>query len=715
MRSGPWTFAILVIACGLIAASAHSQQLQSPDVLLGRALNLEDVEGRPSEAIAVYQQVLAAAGATRAQKARAQFQIGACYEKLGRVEAQRAYESVVRDFADQSDFVLQARARIQSLNPQGPSSAATQGSAGKRSERVLWTDETFMSYGFSPTAEKVALVDEVKGHPDLVIRDISTGNVRVVVKNASPPSPASGYPMELTWSRDGKQLAYAWCADRGSNVDDGPCDIRVYDFSTGTTRVVAGTTNPRWFDIFDWSSDSRRLLVGEPSRTAMDPKNPRAISWLSVSDGSVARLTQAAWRSARTSPDGTLIACSNYVEPGRIVVSTLPSAGGALTTVVDSLGSQTVVGWASDRRLVVRGDVAPSQGLWTVALRNGRADGPPTFVRPLDRVDALAMTSAGGLLLATHMVRSQLLTIRRSSPADTWSAPQPADFVTAKLLNMQTLSWSPDGKTLLYQAFDGNQGLIGASSEGGKTVQIPSALSSGIWGGPTWIPGNRRAILPGMSGEGASFYRVDLDTADVTRLIAPIKSARPQTEGISLIAMTSDERAYFKQVTHRESEKYVAVVRVDVRSGAETEIFRRRDSGMFVGALSADERWLPAQVNFQATPAGQRRPRPELLLIPTGGGQARVLCDSPEISTKFAWAADQRTVYFLQATGILGSRRTEMWGCSVDGGAAKSTGISVSEISAFAAHPDGRRLTLFGGSSSNVEVSLIENFLPERR
>ena len=54
---------------------------------------------------------------------KAQLQIGMCYEKLGKEQAIKAYELVLKNFADQPNLVASARARIAALQmkePTGP-------------------------------------------------------------------------------------------------------------------------------------------------------------------------------------------------------------------------------------------------------------------------------------------------------------------------------------------------------------------------------------------------------------------------------------------------------------------------------------------------------------------------------------------------------------------------------------------------------------------
>ncbi len=198
-------FATLAIAVALVHTGAGQKATQA-DVLLGRALSLEDVDGRLQDAIGVYQQVLKAPDATRAQKARAQFRIGACYERLGLAEAQRAYEAVVKEFGDQADLVAQAKSRLSALSPVAGVGAKSQG-AVSRSERLLWTDgRTFQSYLISPTGDMVAIDDEIEqpSRGRLSVRSVA-GGLAVDLTNFSVEG---DYAYYVVWSPDGKRIVY---------------------------------------------------------------------------------------------------------------------------------------------------------------------------------------------------------------------------------------------------------------------------------------------------------------------------------------------------------------------------------------------------------------------------------------------------------------------------------------------------------------------------
>src|SRR5438105_11073154 len=105
------TIAISAAATLLFAGSTFGQQ--NPREVFERARMLDESNQNLTEAIKLYGQVVSQANEQRALAARAQFRIGILYERLGRkAEAQRAFQTVVKLYGDQSDVAGRARAKL---------------------------------------------------------------------------------------------------------------------------------------------------------------------------------------------------------------------------------------------------------------------------------------------------------------------------------------------------------------------------------------------------------------------------------------------------------------------------------------------------------------------------------------------------------------------------------------------------------------------------
>src|SRR5438309_1899640 len=115
----------ITIATLLFVGSTFAQQ--NTREIFERARMLDESNQNLSEAIKLYGQVVGQSNEQRALAARAQFRIGILYERLGRkAEARRAFQTVVNQYADQTELMQRARAKI-------PASAAKNGKAQARS------------------------------------------------------------------------------------------------------------------------------------------------------------------------------------------------------------------------------------------------------------------------------------------------------------------------------------------------------------------------------------------------------------------------------------------------------------------------------------------------------------------------------------------------------------------------------------------------------
>src|SRR3954449_8842299 len=106
----PATLAI-IMATARISAQNDSRN----EVRFQEAMQKAQVEGDLTAAIKIYQ-TIASDKSNRSLAARALMQLGQCYEKQGSTEARKAYQRVLREFADQARPAEEARTRLAKLN-----------------------------------------------------------------------------------------------------------------------------------------------------------------------------------------------------------------------------------------------------------------------------------------------------------------------------------------------------------------------------------------------------------------------------------------------------------------------------------------------------------------------------------------------------------------------------------------------------------------------
>ena len=111
-----------LLAAALAQGAQKTGQLE---VDLQAAIQKETVQGDLKAAIAMYEKILARAGANRAVAAKALIRIGKCYDKMGDAEARKAYERVLRDYAGEAEQAEDARTGLAALGRLAHPSAVT--------------------------------------------------------------------------------------------------------------------------------------------------------------------------------------------------------------------------------------------------------------------------------------------------------------------------------------------------------------------------------------------------------------------------------------------------------------------------------------------------------------------------------------------------------------------------------------------------------------
>ena len=192
------------------------------------------------------------------------------------------------------------------------------------------------------------------------------------------------------------------------------------------------------------------------------------------------------------------------------------------------------------------------------------------------------------------------------------------------------------------------------------------------------------------------------------RVILEKDSRDDSRESESVFPFPKDGRAvFFTTVDGRPRYEPVSpaitgtihLMRHDLQTGEERELYHGETRQRFP--------WPPAlSPDGRSVVFGFLRPDAKtqsVLLMPVSGGEPREFL-TPEGVSGLAWTQDSKAVLF--------SKSGEIWVHPIDGGAAYSTGIRFSGLSAPSVHPDGTRIA-FIASASNKQVWAIKNLFPE--
>src|SRR5207248_2906318 len=115
-------------------------------------------------------------------------------------EARKVYERIVREFGDQTQAVAAARVQL-----------GVAGASGKEAAtRRVWTATPGADLGYANASADGRFVTYIDySVHNLYIHDLATGMTRQLT-DSGEPGKGSDFPEENAFSRDGKQLAYAW-------------------------------------------------------------------------------------------------------------------------------------------------------------------------------------------------------------------------------------------------------------------------------------------------------------------------------------------------------------------------------------------------------------------------------------------------------------------------------------------------------------------------
>src|SRR5262245_58956324 len=183
MRNSAQRFLVIVIATALVMGSyTEAQKVSASELQFREALRKQEVEGDLQAAIKLFKDIVDSKTAERAVKARALWQLAACYEKQGQ-ESQAIYQRIVNEFGEQP-AAKEARAKIAALRPPAPNPTATlrviefnsnvQNVVATDGQRAVYWDSTNTLFISDVSGKKKLKVREVKQRPSTVVsRDLS--------------------------------------------------------------------------------------------------------------------------------------------------------------------------------------------------------------------------------------------------------------------------------------------------------------------------------------------------------------------------------------------------------------------------------------------------------------------------------------------------------------------------------------------------------------
>jgi Tol biopolymer transport system component len=698
---------VAIVSLGGVMLNAQS--VRSADVEMKAAQQKADVEGDLKGAIEDYKKIVARAGANRALAAEALVRMAECYQKLGDAQARKIFEQVVRDYADQTDPVKLARARL------GVTLAARNTGI---TTRQVWTGPSVDAYGsVSADGRVISFTDWETG--DLALHDLTTGRDRRLTnkKGWSDPAFAEGSAI----SRDGTHVAYAWLLVSPTvSSEDHFAEIRIIGVDGGKPRVLVANRDLETVYVHDWSPDGGSLVVSLRRRTDRTVQ----IALVSTKNGAVRVLKSIDWRGVTElafSPDGKYVAYDAAANPAsdQRDVHVIAIDGKHEMPAVMHPANDRLLAWSPDgTQLLFASDRSGSNGAWVVAMRAGTPQGEPQLIRANINPRPLGLTRSGAFFYGVA-----------DTAANIYVAA--ADFDTGKVLSAPTIipqpyigltdfpAWSPDGKLLAYLSRrDSNSrssqmtavAIRSMESGGVRELRPELAYLNADNTRPLWTPdGSALLVTATDTGGRRSIYRIDSQSGAAS----PLVLADEGRERVTLRAVSRDGGTFFIGRTHLKSEEEVLVAR-NMSDGSERVLARRKGGWGRGTDVSPDGRTI-------ALPARDADGSSTLWLVPVDGGKPRALLrlSPPEmmIGSLVHWSPDGKSLLIGKDKGD-GSPR-ELWRVNAADGAARKVSLNA-EWAQFLAvpgrhstafHPDGQHVAFVMGKSQ-LEIWALENFLP---
>jgi Tol biopolymer transport system component len=585
----------------------------------------------------------------------------------------------------------------------------------------------FMFYGRppSPDGRYVSDVDWRTG--DLAVFDLeSSGSsfwegLRTVTDRGSWAE--YRWAESSVFSPDGERIAYAWYGDDTGVQGYG---LRIIDTDGSSMRVlVPAAEDHSYVAVFDWSADGDHVLM------ALSDPNETRLSSVSVRDGSIRVLRRLSASGAGSigraffSPDSRYVAydyVANAVTFDRDI-RVLAVDGSQEADVVAGNGNDRVMGWSlNGRGILFHSNRELRRAVWLQPIEQGGQVGEPELIKS-DVWQLQPFGFAGdryfyGVVTAWPHVETAVLDV----PGGRVVSP-PAPIEDPAEGGSRFGAWSPDGRQFAFLKTDNSSAnatsgtLAIRTLETGETRLIPFPLSNvrRLWWGPD---GRTMTVFGSHRGRGG-IHRMDLQSGDIITVHeldqrAPwdIVNGGFAPDGLTLYAVDSG----FGDPLARpaDSEEPLTLVAHDLTRGERRTLATLSAYAARV-AVSPDGATL-AVYEQDTKMHGPGRIR----LLPLTGGEGRVVYSFPDDGlpdgprgffgpgNALAWTPDGSHILF---GGFEGGSESALYALSLERGAAsllmKTTVRDGLNFRGFSLHPDGGRITLWGGNSTG-EIWVIE-------
>ncbi len=416
---------------------------------------------------------------------------------------------------------------------------------------------------FSPDGTQVAFSwnGEREDNTDIYLMLAAGGPTRRLTTAAE----ADVHPV---WSPDGTQIAFI----RGWR------DVMLISPLGGTERKIAEAN----YYFMSWAPDSSTLSI---SRREASPA-PYSIYALAIASGHMQQITFPPANSVGDlygaySPDGRWLAsvrclvasCDLYVTPAE---------GGSSRRITNDHAWIRGVAWNLDgRELIYASDRRGFYNLWRVSVTSAAEPQQVAGTGDDEYYPAISRRPDGQFRLAYehHLLDTNIWEIDRLKPQ---SAPRP---ILSSTRIDSSPQFSPDGRKLAFVSDrTGRLEIWTADSSGSDAAQL-TYLRSEECGSPHWSPDGKTIVFDALTEDGRTIYTVPENGGTPRRLISGQNLGRP--------TWSRDGRwIYFHDAPQRTGVQDVWKIASDSGGTAQREPIRVTTGGGKEAVESVDGRTL---------------------------------------------------------------------------------------------------------------------------
>ncbi|MFZ3135885.1 MAG: tetratricopeptide repeat protein [Thermodesulfovibrionales bacterium] len=696
---------LLAASLALIALGNGAVIQQTAGELFEKALYVEEGQGDLQKAIGLYQDIVKRFPENREIAAKALLHIGLCHEKLGSLEAQKAYQRLIADYPGQKEEVALAKERLAGL------AKITEPAPRKPNFRKIRTPFSIPRYSggcLSPDGKRLAF-----GSQNFIWTVPIQGKVDpdLAGEPNKLPGTAGTLGQGLTWSGDGQWIAFSRAFHQvgGGEIKFNPEEayIDVISSSGGEPRRIA---IPQW--VASLGATFRELGLSPDGKTAAFDSGGQLFT-ASVETGTIKQVTKDGGMVPSYSPDGTKIA---YLTP-LIMQGNPPLPRNDLWVIPAAGGDPVKV--SGDLPELIRGSTWSPDGRMIAYLRHN------TSTKPTTSEVRIALLSDGGRPVATP-VRIKLPYFSRDRMTG-WTPDNkiglllempPHDYVyTVPVLGgkasqvspldgfAQNPQWSPDGKRIYFRWEDGRLAFV--PSEGGELSIHPAlkgALSSGFFipypgGGCSVSPDGKSVVFSaGTVSAGPEIWTIPVEEGEPKKITSG--------NGPRFPCWSPDGRwiAYLGSEVIADNKNITTIFKVRAEGG-EAKKITTESANVAWACLD----WSPDGKSMAFFSKEADALAGTLNVMQLERGEPRVICQVQDVSQEsdLSWSPDGKKIAFVS--------QGKIWVVPAEGGepVEVKTDVDADAIN-LDWSPDGRKIAFTGRSSGNYgnkEFWFMEDFL----